>query len=293
MDFQPSLTYQTESTRLLNELKAGALTPEEYSQRIDEIMAIEILNNPTSHQEQEYRLRAYETSKQEQFENEQKQKKLREQEKARREEKARRQKEDAKKYALAREQERREKELRHQKIKQSEYRWDAIPLSLMDYKNKATRYQNWYLVLQIAIIVMSIIATTFVGIEGIPRPVIAFFSGGSAIAASLLSTFKVKERGHNYYQAVVGIELELLAYDHRVDHYAGCNDSEAFAILVTRINDIEKQQMIQDLSFWKPEEKPLQSNDDGKKTTLPANPSIDNTNSEETDEEEEIEEEDE
>jgi hypothetical protein len=125
-----------------------------------------------------------------------------------------------------------------------------------------------YIIFQIIVILSSIIATTSAGIDLIPRPGVAIISAVTAIFATILSTFKIKEKNYSYSQVITGIELEKHKYDNKVGEYFDLSDHKAYDIFGERISEIKKQYADQELSFWSPSEKSIKEEKHQKATPV-------------------------
>jgi len=96
--------------------------------------------------------------------------------------------------------------------------------------------------------------TTAANWDFVPRFIVGLISAVTAIAASILSTFKIKEKNYSRREVFSGIEIEYHKYINRSNEYT-TDEDEAFNRFSSKINEIKQQYADQELSFWQPSEK--------------------------------------
>ena len=146
-----------------------------------------------------------------------------------------------------------EEEAERQQQARLTYRFHTVPNEIAFLKAKHESAKSRYNALQIASIFFSIATTTLVGSDVFPRGIALVCSGFAAMAATFLSTFRMREHNYSYYQAISYMEAETHDYDQRVGGYAGLEDEQAYRRFCARISEIKQQYISQELAMWKAE----------------------------------------
>ncbi|MFF8400931.1 DUF4231 domain-containing protein [Streptomyces sp. NPDC015684] len=130
---------------------------------------------------------------------------------------------------------------------------DSVPGLRDNYRRGAQKYRNRHNRFQITVIVGSIltsVATTASAEEGIWSWIAVGLSAIVSISAGIISYFKFRERSMNLQQTADSIELELQAFNLRINHYSPGRVStdlapSAFAETIERIKDEQRKKELQ------------------------------------------------
>lgn len=258
MPFIPTLQFQQKQKALLQKKTTGEIDEIGYHRLLDELISEEVHAQQDTVLElaiQEMRetaVRSLQAHEQEQRETQEEieranQAAARAQEDQNRLEKEGRQQREQDQQRLQVE------EAERQRHARSAYRIRIVPGEIAYLKSKYESAKNRYNLLQIASIVFSITTTTLVGTDIFPRWFVLVCSGTAAMAATLLSTFRMREHNYSYYQAISYMEAEIHDYDQRVGAYAGLDDEQAYRRFAARISEIKQQYISQELAMWKAE----------------------------------------
>jgi predicted ATP-dependent protease len=256
MPFVPTLQFQQAQKALQQKKASGEIDEIEYTRQLDELIAREVhaqqdaVVDMAIQELREAALRNLETYEREQQEA----RKRAERERAEADLARERYKREEEERAWRREQEqkrRQEEEEEQQRQARYAYRYRIVPNEIATLKQQYSSAKCRYTWLQIASIVFSIATTTLVGTDLLPRYVALICSGLAAMAAAMLSTFRMREHNFSYYQAISSMESETHDYDQRVGGYKGLNDEDAYLRFAARISEIKQQYMSQELSMWK------------------------------------------
>jgi hypothetical protein len=256
MTFVPTLQFQQAQRKLQQKKASGEIDEIEYTRLLDEMIAREV------HEQQDavvdlaiQELREAVSHNLESYERElQEARKKAERERIAADLARERNKREEEDRAWRREQEQqRQQELEEARQRQSryDYRYRIVPNEIATLKQQYADAKRNFTWLQIASIVFSIATTTLVGTDLFPRFIALTCSRLAAMAAALLSTFRMREHNYSYYQAISGMESEIHDYDQRVGGYSELNEEQAYRRFTARISEIKQQYMSQELSMWK------------------------------------------
>jgi hypothetical protein len=141
-----------------------------------------------------------------------------------------------------------------------------LPDLITDYRKRADIYRWWFIVTQLITIVLSAAITSISGgwldkYISIPW-LIPVISGTISILTSITLFFKFREKGFNLQQTADAIDLELKAYQLRIEDYEGLDDEKALTRLVTQTEKLRREQQKRQQQLEQSsqaEQKPLQS----------------------------------
>lgn len=256
MVFVPTLQFQQNQKVLLQKKTAGEIDEVEYHRLLDELITKEVQDQQNTvlglaiQEMREATARSLEAQEQAQREA-QKEAERTKDALASAQARQKRQEEADQRHQEQVQQTQQEEEAERQRVARLNYRLIIVPREIAFLKSRYESAKSRYNGLQIISIVFSIATTTLVGSDIFPRGFVLLCSGLAAVAATLLSTFRMREHNYSYYQAISYMEAEIHDYDQRVGGYAGLDEEQAYRRFAARISEIKQQYISQELAMWK------------------------------------------
>lgn len=118
----------------------------------------------------------------------------------------------------------------------------VIDTDLQKMHRDANNYRRWYNIFQCIVIIGSIVATTLVNIEGLPRWITAIFSAIVGIVSGFIVAFKFKDRSFNLQKTVDLIEHEYHLFELKIEEYNVADAETRHQKFATKLTYLQNEQ---------------------------------------------------
>ncbi len=236
----PSSRFTHKVTLLQQELQLGKITNEEYHKKLNTAVEEEVHSEETVKQDARRGSLWIEVKNSwENIENERKHREQQEREQEiKRIEALEKSKLEEENKIMLQSQRAEEEKLRPY----TRYIHNVIDIDLTKMREDSRRYRKWYNFFQGVIIIGSILATTIVNIEGLPRWVTAIFSAIVGIASGFVVAFKFKDRSYNLQETADTIEYEYHLFELMLDNYDIDDNQKRYKAFARRIENLKQEQ---------------------------------------------------